>query len=237
MNPKGEHILRGLQTVAHERALRAADPALGAAVVAVKAFQHQRFEATYADMLAHPRFGPRRASSWTTCTGRWTSRARRPVRAHRARPGAAVPGRHREHRGALADLHALSETLDSQMARALGPPSPAQALWPGLAHRGPAPATRAQIALMMAVGTALDRYTRNPLLRHSLRLMRGPAQAAGLGVLQAFPGVGLRHLPRNARCREFLDTVATARTCAGGAPVCRWRCPRGDAATPTTGPR
>ena len=43
-----------------------------------------------------------------------------------------------------------------------------------------------QIELMMAVGSALDRYTRNPLLRTSLRLMRGPAAAAGLGALQGF---------------------------------------------------
>ena len=56
MNPQGEQILRGLHAVADERAARAADPALAAAVVAVKRFQHLRFQATYADLLASPRY-------------------------------------------------------------------------------------------------------------------------------------------------------------------------------------
>jgi hypothetical protein len=56
-------------------------------------------------------------------------------------------------------------------------------------------------------GTALGRHTRKPL-RASLRLMRGPAQAAGLGALQAFLETGFyafRQLPDLA---GFLAVVA-----------------------------
>jgi hypothetical protein len=58
------------------------------------------------------------------------------------------------------------------------------------------------------VGSALDRYTRNPLLRHSLRLMRGPASAAGLGALQHFLETGFDTFREMRGAAYFLDTVA-----------------------------
>ena len=64
---------------------------------------------------------------------------------------------------------------------------------------------------MLAVGSALDRYTRNPLLRASLRLMRGPAAAAGLGALQGFLERGFDTFREMRGAREFLDTVARPR--------------------------
>jgi hypothetical protein len=65
-----------------------------------------------------------------------------------------------------------------------------------------------QIALMLAVGAALEGYTRNPLLRHSLRLMRGPASAAGLGSLQAFLERGFDTFRAMKGASEFLETIA-----------------------------
>jgi len=210
MNPKGEHILRGLQTVATERALRAADPALGAAVVAVKAFQHQRFEAGYADMLAHKRFG-RAARFFLEDLYGPMDFTRRDDQFARIVPGLVrlFPADIVSTVAALADLHALSETLDSQMARVLGAQAPNPQSY-GQAWRtvGQPPQREKQIALMLAVGTALDRYTRNPLLRHSLRLMRGPAQAAGMGVLQAFLERGFDTFGEMRGATEFLDTIA-----------------------------
>jgi len=64
-----------------------------------------------------------------------------------------------------------------------------------------------QIALMRSVGDALDGYTRNPLLRHTLRLMRGPARLAGLPELQAFLEAGFDTFREMKGAREFLDTV------------------------------
>jgi hypothetical protein len=70
------------------------------------------------------------------------------------------------------------------------------------------PADReAQILLMRRVADALDVYTRNPLLRHSLRLMRTPARLAGLPELQAFLEAGFDTFREMHGAQQFLDTV------------------------------
>ena len=70
------------------------------------------------------------------------------------------------------------------------------------------PADReAQIVLMRRVADALDVYTRNPLLRHSLRLMRTPARLAGLPELQAFLEAGFDTFGEMRGAQQFLDTV------------------------------
>jgi hypothetical protein len=71
------------------------------------------------------------------------------------------------------------------------------------------PERERQIALMLLVGTALEGYTRNPLLRHSLRLMRGPAQAAGLGALQSFLERGFDTFRAMRGASEFLGVVSS----------------------------
>ena len=65
-----------------------------------------------------------------------------------------------------------------------------------------------QVQLMLDVGGALDGYTRNPLMRHTLRLMRRPARAADLGALQAFLEAGFDAFRAMGGAREFLDIVA-----------------------------
>jgi hypothetical protein len=65
-----------------------------------------------------------------------------------------------------------------------------------------------QIVLMLAVGEALDRYTRSALMRHSLRLMRGPAHAAGLGALQEFLERGFDTFREMRGADGFLSLVA-----------------------------
>ena len=59
-------------------------------------------------------------------------------------------------------------------------------------HGGDRPRTDRvrQIDLIVEVGKALDRYTRNPWLRHTLRVMRAPAKAAGLSAMQQFLELG-----------------------------------------------
>lgn len=226
MNPAGEAILSSLSEVAAQRALRAQDSKLGLHVEAIKAYQHARFTLTYADMLAHPRYGGAAQFFLDDLygTGDFTSRDDQFAR--------IVPGLVRmfphEVVGtvvSLARLHALSEQLDSAMGAVLGEAVAAQQVGGarGSAHDctvdgvqygrcwrsvgGPAARER-QIALMLTVGEALDGYTRKPLLRTSLRLMRGPAHAAGLGTLQAFLERGFDTFRAMRGSHEFLDTVA-----------------------------
>jgi hypothetical protein len=224
MNEQGHQILQSLQEVDAERAHRKADAVLAERVVGVKHYQHERFQRTYADLLASPRFG--RAAKFFLedlyGPGDFTQRDDQFAR--------IVPGLVRLFPReivstvvSLGQLHALSERMDTAMSVALGPcalddESYAQA-WRQV---GQANERERQIALMLAVGTALDRYTRNPLLRHSLRVMRSPARAAGVGVLQAFLENGFDTFREMHGAHQFLDTVATrerslaARLFAGG---------------------
>ena len=69
-----------------------------------------------------------------------------------------------------------------------------------------------QIALLYEVGDALDGYTRNPLLRSALHLMRGPARVAGLGELQAFLERGFDTFRSMRGARPFLDAIVERET-------------------------
>ncbi len=211
MNLKGEQILRGLHVVAAERAARAADPALAAAVVAVKHYQHLRFQATYADLLASPRYA-RAAQFFLDDLYGPMDFTRRDDEFARIVPGLVrlFPDDIVSTVVSLSELHSLSETLDTAMARTVGAATIDDTVYAAAWRAvGQPDARERQIALMLSVGTALDRYTRNPLLRHSLRVMRRPAQAAGLGTLQTFLETGFDTFRGMQGAAPFLDTVAT----------------------------
>lgn len=202
-------ILAHLQTVTDQRAQRAADAALGERVVAVKHYQQRRFEMTYADLLSHPRYAG--ASNFfldelygpSDFTQRDSQFARIVPALVRLFPDEVV-----RTVEALAALHALSERFDSEMGRALlSPRVDAQAYAQGWQHCGDAAGRERQIGLMQHVGRSLDGLTRNPLLRHSLRLMRGPARAAGMAALQTFLEAGFDTFRAMRGADEFLALV------------------------------
>lgn len=62
--------------------------------------------------------------------------------------------------------------------------------------------------LTVHLGESLDRLTRKPLLRHSLRMMRGPAKAAGFAHLQGLLEAGFDAFQSMSGAREFLSVVA-----------------------------
>jgi len=218
-----DQILTSLQAVAAQRALRKQDTELGHCVQAIKAYQHARFMLTYADMLAHPRYGGAALFFLEDLygPGDFTSRDDQFAR--------IVPGLVRMFPRdivstvrSLGQLHALSEELDTAMAVAWRALRSSEGLGCGAdsvvdgAHYGRCwrqvagpPERERQIGLMLAVGEALESYTRNPLLRTSLRLMRGPAQAAGLGALQGFLERGFDTFRAMRGASEFLSTVAS----------------------------
>ena len=87
------------------------------------------------------------------------------------------------------ELNALSESLDGAMVEALG--EKAAAIDEGLyaaAYRtvGRAAERARQIDLIELLGRALDRLTHVKLIGVTLKVMRKPAELAGLGELQAF---------------------------------------------------
>jgi hypothetical protein len=202
-------ILGDLAVVEGERSRRAADRALGATVVALKAYQHRRFEKTYADLLASAEFGPASRFFLDELYGP-RDFTRRDEQFARVVPSVVrLFGREvGDTVATLAALHALSESLDTRMATILANPqidAPAYvAAWQAAA----APAERErQIALTIDVGRDLDRLTRKAWLRHSLRLMRGPARAAGLGALQAFLESGFDTFSAMTDAPRFLALI------------------------------
>jgi len=211
MNADGLAILEHLQVVAAERAARKLDPALGERVTAIKAYQHTRFERTYADLLRQPRYTAAARFFLEELYGPHDF-TRRDEQFARVVPG-LVRMFPRELVGTvrtLGELHALSEQLDTTMARKvdalpIGPAAYAAA-WK---TASPEADRYRQIDLMLAVARALDRYTHNPLLRHSLRLMRGPARLAGLGELQTFLELGFDTFRGMRGAEEFLATITS----------------------------
>jgi hypothetical protein len=155
-------------------------------VTALKAFQQRRFSHTYADLLQSPRYGAAARYFLEELYGPEDFSAR-DAQFARVAPTIArlFPSDLAETVAILSALHALSETLDSamgeQLADATIAPADYVAAWQGVGREAD---RNRQIDLTLAVAAQLDRITRMPLLRNALRLMRGPARAAGLAELQ-----------------------------------------------------
>lgn len=210
LNEAGQQILSSLRAVEAERARRAQSPVMAAAVSAVKRFQHRRFENTYADLLASARYAKAARFFLDELYGPGDF-SQRDGEFARVVPALVrlFPAEIVDTVRALAQLHALSECLDSAMGLTLGTPeADAQAYGRAWRKVGDPLGREQQIMLMLSVGEALDRYVRNPLLRHSLRLMRGPARSAGLAALQEFLESGFETFREMRGGSEFLDTVA-----------------------------
>lgn len=209
MSATAEAILANLRTVADERALRAIKPGLAEKVAALKEFQQRRFSHTYADLLASARY--RAAARFfldelygpEDFTHRDNQFARVVPALVRLFPSEVV-----QTVATLARLHALSETLDTTMADHLNDTSvePEQYIRAWQAT-GRSNERDAQIALTLDVAARLDHFTRKPLLRNSLRLMRGPARAAGLAELQQFLESGLDTFRAMRGSQEFTSIV------------------------------
>lgn len=194
---------------------RTGDPALGAAVGSIKTLQARRFRGTYADLMASPAFGPAArffleelySDSDYTDRDQQFSRIAGTLQTMFPQPvvNTAV---------ALAVLHAQTEALDQDMGRAwlahAGAPDDAArytAAWRSVGQRH---ARQQQLERVLAMGTDLARLTRAPGLRMMLRMMRGPANAAGMGALQKFLEAGFDTFGQLARQRGGVEQFLAA---------------------------
>ncbi len=179
-------LARHLEVVDAERQRRAAQPELLERVNALKRYQQRRFSHTYADLLASPRYGAAARYFLDELYGP-TDFTKRDAQFARVAPAIArlFPSEVAETVAILGELHALSETLDTGMGLQLANERITAAgyiaAWQGV---GRAADREQQIGLTLRIASHLDQITRRPLLRNALRLMRGPARAAGLGELQ-----------------------------------------------------
>jgi hypothetical protein len=206
-----DSVLHFLHQVQLQRQLRKSTPGLEAAVAWIKAYQQRRFSHTYADLLSSPRYGGAARFFLGELYGpkdfseRDAQFARVVPALVKLFPQEIVATVH-----TLAGLHALSESLDSDMGAALNTDErSATAYVRAWQHVGRAHDREEQISLTLVLGEALDRLTRKPLLRHSLRMMRGPARAAGLQQLHAVMECGFDTFHAMRGAQDFLSTVAT----------------------------
>ncbi|MCG2584427.1 hypothetical protein [Massilia sp. TS11] len=201
-------LARELQAVKAERLAARQAPALLAARTALKDYQAARLARTHADLLADPDtqgaalfFLEELYGSHDLCQ-RDADLERVIPTMQRLLPTEAL--------AAITDaivLDALSEKLDTAMARALGPRF-VEADYIAAYRKVCTPAERArQLALVAALGEALCQLVRIPLLSGTLKLMRKPAELAGLGQLQQFLERGFSSFRAMRRPADFVQTV------------------------------
>ncbi len=176
------------------RDIASATPGLTQAVSEVKGWQARRFSATYIDLLraaqyqAAARFFLEELYSTKDYATRDAQFARIASALERLFPQQVV-----QTAVSLAQLHGLTETLDLAMAQQWlsheGLPDTPRyiAAWRAVGRR---PDRLAQLETVLQVGHELDRLTRTPGLRLMLKMMRKPANVAGLGALQQFLELG-----------------------------------------------
>ena len=156
----------------------------------LRAWQSERLARTHADLLESRRFHDAAHFFLTELYGpadmnRHINDVRRivPVMA------ATLPDAGLATVAHAVELNALSESLDGAMVEALGegPMNLTDAVY-GAAYRlvGRAEDRERQIDLIALLGGALDKLTHQRFIGAALKIMRKPAQVAGLGDLQGF---------------------------------------------------
>lgn len=208
--PAPTQQIRGhLEQVVALRSARNADPALATRVAAVKQYQHDRFSRDYADLLCSARYAAPARFFLDDLYGP-TDFTDRDAQFSRVVPALArlLPIGVIHTVTELAELHALSESLDQEMARQLNTEAvddrSYRAAWRAVGRFAD---RERQLRLLMSIGTSLERHTRTPLLPTTLRLMRGPARAAGLEQLQSFLERGLAAFVSMRGAQQFLEKI------------------------------
>jgi hypothetical protein len=212
-----EEIRDALARVAELRQLANGQPTLAQSLQTIKQLQAQRFAATYADLLADPVFAPsarfflEELYSAQDYSARDAQFARVARAIERTFPEAVVA-----IVLSLAKLHRQTEELDMAMAqqwcdeKRRTQPRQYLGVWRQIGQR---PLRQWQLATVLEIGLTLGRLTRKPGLRMLLKVMRRPAELAGLGSLQRFLESGFDHFAGMARQPAALDTfLSTIRT-------------------------
>jgi hypothetical protein len=212
-----DQIRTHLQKVAdmRVRAQSAGQPA--AAVQTVKRLQARRFRATYADLARHRRTEPAVRFFLDELYGEHDF-SRRDEQFGRI-AGALerlFPPAVGQLAVDLAEVHALTEQLDHALADhwlalhdGMGEAERYVQSWRRCGARN---ARIRQLTVVQHMGSELERLTRSRSLRLGLRMMRKPAQAAGLDALQHFLETGFDAFAALDDAASFLQTIEERET-------------------------
>jgi hypothetical protein len=192
------------------------NPALSGAVRDVKRLQAARFAGTYVDLLSG---GPYAAAARFFLEELYSDKDYAERDAQFARIAGAIeklfPEQVARTAVTLAELHALTEELDQAMGLAWlaqpddrGEAARYVAAWREVGRR---PDREAQLKVVMGIGQQMVSLSRTPGLRMLLKMMRGPAVAAGLASLQHFLETGFDTFTAMVRTPQgasaFLRTI------------------------------
>ena len=202
---------RELERVAVLHAQRCTDPSLARALARLSDWQARRLGATHADLVAQPRYADAIAFFKTDLYGS-ADFTRRDADLARAAPVMArmLPDRVIETVAKAMKLNALSQDLDrtllAHLPRGHGTFTVAEycRAYRAMDNRRE---RELQIRLIGEFGAAIDAYVAKPLLRTALLMMRHPARAAGLAVLQEFLERGFSAFRKMRGAAKFLATI------------------------------
>jgi len=106
------------------------------------------------------------------------------------------------------ELEILSQELDAGVVESLpSGPITVETYAKGYRGAGRRPDRERQIVLTGEIGSYLDGVVKKPIIRALVRLARGPAHAAGFGLLQEFLERGLEAFEAMHGADEFLATI------------------------------
>lgn len=212
-----DQIRAHLHSVAALRQRARGVPGLAAAVHSIKQLQAQRFRASYADLAGDPRTQPAVRFFLDELYGEhdFTRRDEQFSRIagalERLFPAAVA-----QLAVDLTEMHALTERLDDSLAgHWLGQADSTNTAeryvlaWRACGARGE---RERQLAVVQRMGLELQRLTRMRSLRLGLRMMRKPAEAAGLDALQHFLESGFDAFAALGDASGFLRTIADRET-------------------------
>ncbi len=213
IGPSTQRIRAALAEVARLREAVQANSAWFDAVVQIKQFQCKRFALTYAELQDQQRFGP---ATQFFLTELYAPRDFTDRDAQFGKISGAIERLFDESVAAtawaLADVHALTEQLDAELAKTWlqsGQPLCGESYVGAWRQVGQRPARLRQLQTVLNLGEQLERHTRTRGLRTLLKLMRGPAAAAGLSDLQRFLECGFDAFAAMKGAASFLQTIQT----------------------------
>lgn len=213
MNQVRDEILSAFEAVQFERERRRGDASLGRRVRWVKRLQHVRLAITHESLLRDPGWGEGGRFFLDHLYGDRDDEVR-DAQFLRVLPTMlrVLPAEGITALCRLAELHAMSERLDGRMGESLPiewrAGSAAQAYVDAWRATSTIGERMAQVNAMRLVGRSLASVVHRPMLSSALRLMRGPAQLAGLSELHGFLAEGLKCFRGIDPVEAFLSDIA-----------------------------
>ena len=204
-----QRLAEQLKLVAAERQAAKHEPSLLAARVALKRYQSGRLAETHADLLANPNTHDAAQFFLEELYGSHDL-SQRDIDLERIIPTLQKMLSY-ESLNTITEaivLDALSERLDTAMARVLGADFTEGMYIAAYRTATMREERERQLDLVQQLGDSLCEMVKIPLLAVTLTIMKGPARLAGLGDLHHFLERGFTTFKKMKKPAQFVETIA-----------------------------